>query len=268
MLRVLKKTSSFLLGGLIVAAFMLVSQRVPSGSAQVVFAQAPQFIPEAPNAGPQLLFQGQLSNPSTGQPVIDGAYAMTFHLYNTAAGGSPLWTETKQVNTTSGLFATLLGSVTALNAATFNGQQLYLGIQVSGDPEAAPRQPIGYTAYAIRADNASNADRLDGLEGSDFVRLGNDGVVAFGIIDADGSRVSGVRFSSGRAGSGIYEITIDGEDYNLNQFATVVTPIDNDQCPGPVIAKTGSNGGKLNVYLFNLSSQIIGCKFHFVTFET
>ena len=271
MLQVLKKTGSFLLGGIIVAVLMWVGQQTPSGGAQVVFAQAPQFIPEAPNASPQLLFQGQLSNPSTGQPVVDGAYAMTFNLYNTASGGTPLWTEAKQISATSGLFATLLGNATPLNVDHFNGQQLYLGIQVSGDPEAAPRQPLGYSAYAIRADRATladNAERLDGLDGGDFIRLGNDGVVAFGIIDADGSRISGVRFSSGRAGSGIYEITIDGEDYNLNQFATVVTPIDNDQCPGAVIAKTGSSNGKLNVYLYNLSSQIIGCKFHFVTFET
>jgi hypothetical protein len=116
-------------------------------------------------------------------------------------------------------------------------------------------------------ENAANADRLDGLDSTDFVRHGNDGVVAYGVVDANGSRIDGVRFSSSRASDGVYEITIDGENYNLNSFVTVVTIIDNNECSGPQIAKTGSNNGRLNVYLFNLSNQRVACKFHFVTFE-
>jgi hypothetical protein len=276
--RVGKQTISFLLGGLVFTAIFLAGQlgvpdSGPRGGAQVVYAQTEILAPESQGANPTLNFQGQLLNPATGQPVANGAYAMTFSLYNAASGGAPLWSEVQQLAVTEGLFVALLGSVTPLDRNIFNGQQLYLGIRVGGDPEAAPRQPVGYAAYAIYADrtgsvnNAANADRLDGLDSTDFVRLGNDGVVAYGVVDSDGSRIDGVRFSSTRAGDGVYEISIDGESYNLNSFVTVVTIVDNNDCLGPQIAKTGSRGGRLNIYLFNLSNQLVACKFHFVTFE-
>jgi hypothetical protein len=272
MQRVVKQAGSFLLGGLMVAAVWLAGQR-DSASVPVVYAQAPVTVSTAADANPQLLFQGQLLDPNTGQPVTDGAYSITFSLYNTASGGAPLWTETKQVGVTTGLFATLIGGVTPFNLDIFNGQTLYLGVRVGSDPEATPRHTIGYSAYAIRAertylsDLAVNADRLDGLDSTDFVRQGNNGIVAYGIVDADGSRIGGKRFSSNRSSNGIYNISIDNEDYNLNRFVTTVTVIDNDACPNAVIAKTGSNSGKLNVYLYDLSNHIVGCKFHFLTIE-
>lgn len=274
MQRFLKQSLSFLLGGLIVAAiFWANGDGNAPGAVQIAYAQEPMLIPEAPNANPQLLFQGQLTNPASGQPVADGAYPMTFSLYGVTTGGSPLWTESKSVNVTSGSFATLLGGVNALNPDIFNGQNLFLGIQIGSDPEATPRQPIGYSAYAVRADragtadSAGNADKLDNLDSADFVRQGNGGIVAYGVVDADGSRVDGKRFSSRRASDGVFEITIDGEDYNLNRFSTVVTVIDNNECLGANIAKTGSSNGKLLVFIFNLSNQIVHCKFHFVTLE-
>lgn len=273
MYRVGKQVFSFLLGGLVVAAMVLASQRGQGGGLQVVHAQAPVLAPESQGANPVLNFQGQLLNPQTGQPVANGAYAMTFSLYNTASGGAPLWSESQQLAVTEGLFVALIGSITPLDRNIFNGQQLYLGIRVGGDPEAAPRQPIGYAAYAIYADrvgsvnNAANADRLDGLDSTDFVRFGNDGVVAYGVVDSNGSRVDGPRFSSGVGGDNVYEIDIQGENYNLNSFVTVVTVIDNNECLGATVAKTGSQNDNLLVFIYNQSNQLVRCKFHFVTFE-
>jgi hypothetical protein len=272
---VLKQTMSFVLGGVIVAAVLWAD---PSPSplgrgVRVAYGQETVVEPTAQNPNPQLLFQGQLTDPNTNQPVPDGSYAITFALYTQTTGGTPLWAEAKQVNVTTGSFATLLGSIIPLNQGIFNDQNLYLGIAVAGDPEATPRQPIGYSAYAIRAnraavaDTATNADKLDNLDSGDFVRQGGGGVVAYGVVDANGSRLDGKRFSSSRAGDGIYDITIEGEDYNLNRFSTVVTVIDNSECSGPRIAKTGSSNDRLNVYIFNLSGQLVGCKFHFVSFE-
>lgn len=264
MQQMIKHLFNLLLGAALMAGGMFVVNMWPQGPSPVVLAQAPKIMESGTATNPQLLFQGQLLNPSTGQPVVNGAYGMTFNLYNVASGGAPLWTEVKQVNTTDGLFATMLGSVNPLNTSAFNGQQLYLGLVVGGDPEATPRQPLGYSAYALFADHA---DRLDGLDSLDFVRQGNSGLVAYGVVEANGSRVDGKRFSSRRASDGIYEITIDGENYELNKFVTTVTVIDNSECASAIIAKTGSSNGKLNVYLYNLSNQLAACKFHFMTLE-
>lgn len=259
-----KQFSSLVLGGVIVAALLLINPTSPSGPSHVALAQEPQVALKGTATNPQLLFQGQLLSPATGQPVADGAYNITFSLYNVSSGSGPLWTENKQVGATSGLFATMLGNAAPLNSDIFNGQSLFLGIAVGGDPEATPRQPLGYSAYAVFADKA---DRLDGLDSTDFVRQGNNGIVAYGIVDPNGSRISGQRFSSRRASDGVYEITIDNESYDLNKFVTTVTVIDNSTCPDAVIAKTGSSNGKLNVYLYSLSNQITACKFHFMSLE-
>jgi len=261
---IFKSLTSLVLGGAIVAVLMIANPTAPTGGVRVALAQEPQVALKGSATNPQLLFQGQLLNPATGQPVADGPYNMTFSLYNVAGGGAPLWIENKNINASAGLFATMLGNVAPLNPDIFNGQQLYLGIAVAGDPEAAPRQPLGYSAYAVFA---NKADTLDGLHSTDFVRQGNGGVVAYGVVDPSGSRLSGQRFSSRRASDGVYEISIDGESYDLNKFVTTVTVIDNSTCPNAVIAKTGSGNGKLLVYLYSLSNQIAACKFHFMTLE-
>jgi hypothetical protein len=98
---------------------------------------------------PLLQYQGRLTNPSTGQPVVDGVVAMTFRLYDVAAGGSALWTETKNVPVTGGLFNAALGDTTPLSQRLFDGRALWLGVTVAADLEATPRQPILPAAYAI-----------------------------------------------------------------------------------------------------------------------
>ena len=264
MQQIVKPLFNLLVGAAMMAASMFVVNLWAPGQSPVALAQDTKIMEISTATNPQLLFQGQLLNPATGQPVANGAYGMTFNLYNVASGGTPLWTEVKQVSTTDGLFATMLGNVNPLNTGAFNGQQLYLGLAIGGDPEAAPRQPLGYSAYALFADQA---DRLDGLDSLDFVRQGDSGLVAYGIIEANGSRVNGKRFSSRRASDGIYEITIDSETYELNKFVTTVTVVDNSECASAIVAKTGSGNGKLNVYLYNLSNQLVACKFHFMTLE-
>jgi hypothetical protein len=118
-------------------------------------------------ANPTIQFQGRLLDPATGQPKSDGAYAMTFRLYGEATGGTPLWTETKNVTLTRGLFNTQLGDTTPLPPDIFTGQPLYLGIQVGNDAEAAPRQVVDHDAYAFYAENAG---RLEGLAAKAFAK--------------------------------------------------------------------------------------------------
>jgi hypothetical protein len=98
---------------------------------------------------PLLQYQGRMTNPTTGQPVADGVYAVTFSLYDVASGGAAKWTETKNVPVAGGLFSTALGDTTPLPQSLFSGQALWLGIKVGSDLEATPRQAIVPVAYAL-----------------------------------------------------------------------------------------------------------------------
>ena len=98
---------------------------------------------------PLLQYQGRLTDPSTGEPVADASYSTTFSLYDIDAGGTALWTETQAVQVQGGLFSVALGASTVLDHGLFNGQGLWLGIAVGGDPEATPRQQIVPVAYAM-----------------------------------------------------------------------------------------------------------------------
>jgi hypothetical protein len=98
---------------------------------------------------PLLPYQGRLVNPTTGQPVSDGEYGMTFALYNEATGGAALWSEGKGVAVKEGVFTTTLGDTAPLDRDLFQGQALWLGIKVQTDAEMAPRQPILPVPYAL-----------------------------------------------------------------------------------------------------------------------
>ena len=103
---------------------------------------APAFVPL------WIGYQSRLANPSTGNPMPDGVYKVTFNLYNVDTGGTSLWSETKNVNVTDGVFSTNMGDVTPLTADLFNGQALWLGLTVESDAEASPRQQITVVPYA------------------------------------------------------------------------------------------------------------------------
>ena len=104
----------------------------------------------------------------SGQPKPDGAYTIAFRLYGVESGGAALWTESKSVPVNKGLFSTLLGDTTTLDLAIFNGQDLFLGVTVGTDPEAAPRQRVAHVAYAIFAASAGNAETLNGNAATAF----------------------------------------------------------------------------------------------------
>lgn len=122
----------------------------------------------------QIPFQGTLTTASS-TPVTDGAYDMVFRLYDTASGGSSLWTGTyttangNPVRVTDGIFSVLLGSGAGndISGVNFDSADLYLGITVESDSEMTPRQRFGAAPYAF------NADTVDGLHASAFAQLGS-----------------------------------------------------------------------------------------------
>jgi len=87
--------------------------------------------------------QGRLTDAS-GSP-INGSRSITFRLYDVASGGTALCSDTDTVNVVNGLFNANMDNC---SGEDINGRQLYLGIQVSGDPEMTPRQAIYAVPYA------------------------------------------------------------------------------------------------------------------------
>ena len=173
---------------------------------------------------PVIAYQGRLLDPVTGQPKVDGAYVMAFNLYPVATGGAPLWTESKSVQANKGLFSTLLGDVAPLTLSIFTGQDLYLGVTVGSDPEAAPRQRIGHVAYAIyaqsaataaNATSAANADLLDGQDATAFATAlhqhdkfsGSSADPILQVIQSGaGNGLQGTTAATGAAKAGVYGV--------------------------------------------------------------
>jgi len=111
---------------------------------------------------PELVsFQGLLTSPSTGVPVPDGLYTITFRVFDVPTGGTSLWAEIQDVDVNDGLFHVLLGSDTALTATVFNGTPRYLEVKVGTNPPMMPRQRFVSVPYAFHSETADSANSAD-----------------------------------------------------------------------------------------------------------
>jgi hypothetical protein len=101
-------------------------------------------------------YQGQAVD-AKGEP-LKGPYTLTFRLYDVETGGAPLWEEQQKVTIEGGHFSVLLGSGTLLSPTPLAEMDWsaprWLGVQVNGEPELAPRQRITSVPLAIRAEEA------------------------------------------------------------------------------------------------------------------
>ena len=98
----------------------------------------------------QITYQGVLTD-STGYPVPDGDYEMSFALYDVPTGGTALWSEAQTVAVSNGIYNVILGQAgNELVPIYFNGN-CYLGVSVGTDSEMSPRQKITSVGYALRA---------------------------------------------------------------------------------------------------------------------
>ncbi len=115
-------------------------------------------------ASPQLInYQGRATD-NNGLPLA-GTYSLTFRIYDSAASGNLVWSETQNAaNINGGLFTVLLGSVTPLGEGVFTSSSRYLTVQIGADPELSPRQQIVAVAYALTAVEADSAS-WSGLKG-------------------------------------------------------------------------------------------------------
>jgi hypothetical protein len=101
-----------------------------------------------------IAYQGRLAD-ANGNPLT-GTYNMIFRLYDTASGGTPLWTEqwtgSNGVKVSDGLFNVMLGSLTPIPQSVVTGHSsLWLGITVGTDDEMTPRVQLGSVPFAVQA---------------------------------------------------------------------------------------------------------------------
>ncbi|MFH1777648.1 MAG: hypothetical protein ABH952_08860 [Candidatus Omnitrophota bacterium] len=105
-------------------------------------------------AVPHLIrFQGKVTD-KDGAP-LNGAYNITFRIYDAASGGTLKWSETQSaIPVNNGIFTVLLGNVNSLDLPF--DVPYWLSMEVNNDGEMAPRQQITSVGYAIHAETADN----------------------------------------------------------------------------------------------------------------
>ena len=103
----------------------------------------------------QLSYQGTLLD-GAGEPV-DGYRDITFRIYNHPTDVTFLWEEAysgaNAVPVESGLFNVLLGSLNPIPDTIWNEADIYLGVQVGGDSELAPRELINLLPPSIATES-------------------------------------------------------------------------------------------------------------------
>lgn len=206
-------------------------------------------------------YQGQVFNPNGGAPYINTTLNFSFRLYSGPSGANEIYREDRQIVTNSdGFFNTNIGDLASFGDVQniFNGQELYLGVFINNQ-ELTPRQPITFVPYAFWS---VRAHHLDNYDADDFPKI-----IAYGVINADGSRRSGEHFNSSRgpvAGQTVYIIDLVGVDnHSIDDYTTIVTPA----CASPAITGIGSSEGDLVVDVWDQNGQRITCTFQFMTLE-
>jgi len=115
------------------------------------------FPVNAQGINPEMSFQGKVVN-DDGTNVTDGNYDFVFKIYTVDTLGTAVWTESKSLAVTDGIFQTNLGDTTALpGSVDFNSESLYLGVEFNSDGEMSPRIRLTASAYAF------NAQKVNGL---------------------------------------------------------------------------------------------------------
>lgn len=108
-------------------------------------------------------FQGLLLD-AAGAPLT-GTVSLDFSLFDAAAGGSPLWSESHPgIAVQDGVYQVALGSSVPLPQAVLVGGSLWLEVEVDGEV-LAPRQRLLAVPYALRAAEAETAQNAAGVNG-------------------------------------------------------------------------------------------------------
>lgn len=99
-------------------------------------------------------YQGYLRN-TNGTPV-GVATNVTFSLYTSASGESALWTESRSVTPSNGIYSVQMGSVNPLPQNLFVNDSLWLGIKIGADAEMIPREQLIMVPFSFRSGTADS----------------------------------------------------------------------------------------------------------------
>lgn len=125
-------------------------RRFAQAACVVALFGASQAWAQSPGA---LGYQGRLFR-ADGQPE-SGMVTITFALFASPTGGTPLWTETQVLSLDQGFYSTFLGDTVPIPESVFDGSERYLEPTVNAQP-LLPRQRVAAVAYARRASTAKN----------------------------------------------------------------------------------------------------------------
>lgn len=140
-----------------------------------------------------LSYQGIVTD-GTGVPIASGTRPMTFSIYDAETGGTALWTETQPaVPLSDGLFSVQLGIVSTINLPF--DSPYWLGVNIAGSGELAPRTGLTAAPYARQAIKADSATHVGpGSIGGENIR---NGAVTVEHISPSGSSEGQVLTSTG-----------------------------------------------------------------------
>jgi len=147
-------------------------------SAAFAFGMAVSKANAANGINKSINYQGKLMY-ATGTLVNDGNFAIKFTLYDSASGGTQLWSASTtnglpggtpaavSVAIVDGLFSVLLGDASlghvTIPETIFNNDNVYLGITIGADSEMQPRKRLSAVPYAF------NAGALQGQKASSTI---------------------------------------------------------------------------------------------------
>jgi C1q domain len=151
-----------------------------------------------------LSVQGNIIQNFTGAAIDNGSYDITFKLYTTDAGGTPIWTEVQSVNMIGGVYSVVLGAVNPLNVPF--DQPYYLGLTLPGGPEHTPRAQLTAAPYALSLLGQDNK----------FPSTGNVGIgtaTPTAKLQVEGSTVLDGSIATGQATTTATSYTVAADDH-------------------------------------------------------
>ena len=173
----------------------------------------------------KLSIQGTVQN-FNGSAVENGEYDITFKLYETDAGGTAIWQETRTVNVNGGVYSILLGEETPLDAP-FN-TVYYLGITLPGGPELTPRAQLTSSPYALSLIGQDNA-------------FPSTGTVGVGTTTPDAQQQLHVVGNTKLEGNLEVTGTVTGFNVDFTNIETDISTIENINADGTITAGSGLN---------------------------
>jgi len=217
-------------------------------------------------AVPRVLnYQGKLLD-SSGVEVND-TLPITFRLYSTESGGTPLWEENQTVVITNGLFSAFLGNLTPFPDSLDFSSAYWLEVEIN-DEILNPREKLVSVPYALRSEYTNRA--LQSVySDSNTTRRTGDLVFRAGpgaALSDDGSTITITIGGASSTTPDLYEVLRAGNDAGSRQIKNLGEPTEAQDAatknyvdsgvrsitPGTALAANASMGNvTLNVQVDN-----------------